>query len=316
MNLLRKAALITLSIILWQGVQAQQRLVVAQDGSGKYRTVQEAINAVPDGSPLEVVIYIKKGVYKEKLTIPQSKSHITFKGEDKMSTILTYDDYASKKDSSGNNIGTSGSASIHIYGSDFSAVNITFENSSGPVGQAVAVWAGGDHTSFINCRFFGFQDTLYTFGTGTFQLYKDCYIEGTVDFIFGSATAWFENCRIFCKKAGYVTAASTPENVTYGYVFYKCDVTGDALPSSYFLGRPWRPYAKTVFIKCKLGEHIKPQGWDNWSKPDNEKTAFYAEYENTGPGSNTGKRVSWSHVLTSEEASRYTKENVVGKWAK
>lgn len=294
--------------------QAQKQIIVAQDGSGSYKTVQAAINAVPDSSANETVIFIKNGIYKEKLVIPASKHHITLNGEDKFKTVLTYDDYASKKDSLGKNIGTSGSASIHIYGLYFSASNLTFENSSGPVGQAVAVWAGGDHTAFINCRFLGWQDTLYTFGSATKQFYLNCYIEGTVDFIFGAATAWFENCELFCKSGGYVTAASTPENVKFGYVFYKCKVTGNAKKQSFALGRPWRPNAKVVYLYCQLGDLIKPEGWDNWGNPANEKTAYFAEYKNSGPGNTPNSRHQWAFQLTKEQAQEYTQNEVLGGW--
>ena len=294
---------------------AQKQIVVAKDGSGNYRTVQEAINAVPDNSTTETIIFIKKGVYKEKLVLPESKCKVTLKGEDKFTTILTYDDYASKKDARGKDIGTSGSASFDIFGADFTAINLTFENSAGPVGQAVAVRAGGNRSIFSNCRFLGYQDTLYTIKTGTLQLYSNCYIEGTVDFIFGAATAWFENCELYCKKGGgYVTAASTQAGAAYGYVFYKCTITGDAPTKSFFLGRPWRPLAKVVFIKCKMGDQVKPEGWNNWSNPENEKSTYYAEYRNSGPGFNPDSRQAWTFQLTSEQAKDYTREKVLAGW--
>ncbi len=289
-------------------------LVVAQDGSGDFRTVQEAINAVPDFRKKGTTIFIKSGVYKEKLTLSTSKTFVTFIGEDAAKTILTYDDYASKKNRFGEEMGTTSSASFFVFGSDFTAQNITFQNSAGSVGQAVAVRIEGDRAVFKNCRFLGFQDTLYTFGDRSRQYYKDCYIEGTVDFIFGWSTAVFENCQIFCKKEGYVTAASTPQTSKYGYVFLRCHITGDAPEGSFYLGRPWRPYARTIFIECKLDKVIKPAGWDNWGKAENEKTAFYAEYKNTGPGYQPKERVNWSHQLTDAEAQEYTLANIFGDW--
>jgi len=289
--------------------------VVAQDGSGQYRTVQEAINAVPDFRKKETTIFIKRGTYKEKLLLAGSKNLVHFIGEDRDHTILTYDDYNQKKNIFGEDKGTSGSASCYLYGGDFTADNLTFQNSAGPVGQAVAVWVAGDRARFRNCRFLGFQDTLYTYGYGSRQYYKDCYIEGTVDFIFGSSTAWFEDCEIFSKPGGgYVTAASTPDSTRYGYVFTHCRLTGNAPANSYALGRPWRPYAKTVFIDCTLGAHIKPAGWDNWSNPTNEKTAYYAEYRNTGPGAAPTKRADWSHQLTALQAQHYTRDQVLRGW--
>jgi len=288
--------------------------VVAQDGSGTYRTVQEAFNAVPDFRKKVTSIFIKNGIYKEKLVLAGSKQFVQLIGEDPVKTVLTYDDYNQKKNIFGEDKGTSGSSSIYIYGGDFSAENLTFQNSSGPVGQAVAVWVAGDKARFKNCRFLGFQDTLYTYGYGSRQYYQDCYIEGTVDFIFGSSTAWFEGCTIFCKKSGYVTAASTPDSTRYGYVFNRCRITGDAPAGSFYLGRPWRPYAKTVFLDCELGAQINPAGWDHWGNESNKQTAYYAEYRNKGKGFQPNQRVPWSHQLTEQEVAHYTREKVLRNW--
>ena len=288
--------------------------IVAIDGSGDFKTVQEAVNAVADSSGNISVIYIKNGIYKEKIIVPAAKKNIKFIGEDKNKTILTYDDYASKLGANGKNIGTSGSSSIYIYSDGFSAENITFENSAGTVGQAVAVWVAGDKAHFKNCRFLGFQDTLYTYGAGSRQFYEDCYIEGTTDFIFGSATALFKNCEIFCKKGGqFITAASTPQTSKYGYVFLNCKIFGqDGI--SYYLGRPWRPYAKVVYINCEMPAFIKPEGWDFLRKEENKSTAFYAEYQNSGPGFKPKSRVKWSHQLSDEQAKDYTQNNILGNW--
>lgn len=301
----------TLSISLYA---KSKKIVVAQDGSGDFATVAEAIQAVPDHNPNTIVIYIKKGVYKEKLDIAATKTNISLLGEDVDQTILTYDDYASKKNSSGNNIGTSGSTSVFIRCSNFTAENITFENSSGPVGQAVAVSVGGDRVFFKNCRFLGFQDTVYTFGNTNRQYFYRCYIEGTVDFIFGAATAVFEGCNIYCKRGGYITAASTPEGQKYGYVFINCKITGDAPEQSVYLGRPWRPYANVVFIKCHLPSIIKAEGWHNWGKESNQETAFYAEYANNGAGFIPAKRVAWSKQLSSGQAAAYKPKVIFGDW--
>ncbi|HUP13362.1 MAG TPA: pectinesterase family protein, partial [Niastella sp.] len=292
----------------------QQKIVVAGDGTGDYKTVQQAINAVKDSNTSVTTIYIKNGIYKEKLTLPASKTNIRLVGESVEKTILTFDDYASKKDSSGKNIGTSGSASFFIFGSDISAENITFENSAGPVGQAVAMRVTGDRIKFINCRFLGFQDTLYTHGDKSRQYYLKCYIEGTVDFIFGASTCVFDSCVIYGKENGFYTAASTPAGKTFGYVFRHCTITGNAPANSFYLGRPWRPDAKVVFMECDLGNMVKPEGWHNWDKAENEKTAYYAEYNNSGKGAATDKRVLWSHVLTLEEAKAYSIENIFSGW--
>jgi pectinesterase len=239
-----------LIIVVTMSMSQTRKIIVSQDGKGNFKTVQEAINSVQDLNNAETIIYIKNGVYKEKLRLPETKNKVHFVGESVEKTILTYDDFASKKDSAGQNIGTSGSSSFFIFGNDFTAENITFENSSGPVGQAVAVRVTGDRAKFINCRFLGFQDTLYTHGDSSRQYYYKCYIEGTVDFIFGAAIAVFDSCTLYAKKAGYYTAASTPEGKKFGYVFLNCKLTGDAPAGSFMLGRPWRPFAKVVYLNC------------------------------------------------------------------
>lgn len=288
--------------------------VVAADGLGDFRTVQAAIDAVANFSEERTRIFIRAGQYKEKITLPASKRNMTLIGEDAVTTILTYDDYASKRDAQGNEIGTSGSASFILDGNGITAENITFENSSGPVGQAVAMRIDGDRVVFRNCRFLGFQDTLYPRAANSRQYFKDCFIEGTVDFIFGASTSVFEDCTIMCKSSGYITAASTQQGTQYGFVFLRCNVTGEAPQASFYLGRPWRDYARVVFMECYLGRHIKPEGWHNWDKPERETTAFFAEHKNTGRGAGTDYRVPWSHQLTDEQAQAYTLDNIFAGW--
>jgi pectinesterase len=308
------SAIIGLLLLAGQAVAQQVRLVVAPDGSGDYRTVQQALDAVPSGQTKPTIIFIKKGTYKEKLTLAEGKNFVQLVGEDAATTILTYDDYAQKKTVDGKDIGTSGSPSFFMRATDFLAENLTFANSAGPVGQAVAVWVGGDRVRFKNCRFLGNQDTIYT--AGRRQYYQNCYIEGTTDFLFGAATAWFEQCELYCKKGGsYLTAASTLDTVRYGYVFNRCRIIGDAPADSYYLGRPWRPNAKVVFLNCELSPAIKLAGWHNWGKVSNETTAYYAEFNNRGPGAASAtQRVPWSHQLTKAEAKRYTPTHVFGPW--
>lgn len=296
-------------------LKAQDKtLVVAQDGTGDFRTVQEAINAVPDFRKVITTIFIKNGRYKEKLNLSASKKMVTLIGEDVEKTILSYDDYAQKKNRFGEEMGTSGSSGFYIYGDDFTAKNLTFENTAGPVGQAVALWVAGDKASFLNCRMLGFQDTLYTYGPGSKQYFYRCFISGTVDFIFGSATAVFEDCVLFCKQPGFITASSAPDSVKHGYVFLNCRITGTAPVQSVYLGRPWRPYAQAVFLNCDLAAMIKVEGWNNWGKTSNEQTAFYAEYKNKGTGSLTEKRVNWSKQLNDQEAAEYTVEKIFKGW--
>lgn len=311
---IRIACLITLFLISSAAFAVKSDFVVAADGSGDFRTVQEAISAIPDFRKNETVVFIKKGIYKEKLVLAGSKTNVVFIGEDRDQTILTYDDFASKKNRFGEEIGTTGSTSFFVFGDGFRAEDITFENSSGPVGQAVAVRVDGDMVTFINCHFSGFQDTLYPHGEKSRQYYRNCIIEGTVDFIFGWSTAVFDRCTIICKDHGFITAPSTNEGMPFGFVFLDCKITGTASEASFYLGRPWRPFGKSAFLRCELDSMIKPEGWHNWEKPDVEKTSFFAEYKNFGPKASAGERATWSHQLTDEEASAYIPINILGKW--
>lgn len=305
-----------LSLTFFAKAKVQDKqITVAKDGTGDYLTVQEAINAVPDFRKVTTTIFIRNGIYQEKLNLSPSKKLVKLVGEDVTKTILTYNDYAAKKNRFGEEMGTSGSSSFYICGDGFSAYNITFQNTAGPVGQAVALWISGDQTTFFNCRIKGFQDTLYTYGAGNRQYFKNCYIEGTVDFIFGAATALFEDCTISCKQgAHYITASCAPDTIKYGYVFLNCRITGDASARTVYLGRPWRPYSKAVYINCELPKLIKTEGWDNWRKQSNEKTAYYAEYKNKGEGFNPDQRVAWSHQLSEEEVKRYTTDLIFKGW--
>lgn len=269
--------------------------VVAKDGSGDFFTVQEAINAVPDlRGKNRTTILVREGVYKEKIVVPTTKINLSLIGQGNVT--LTYDDYASRKNAFGEEIGTAGSSSFYVYAPDFYAENITFENAAGPVGQAVACFVGGDRAAFRNCRFLGNQDTLYTWCPGR-QYYKDCYLEGTVDFIFGRSTAVFDGCRIHAKRRGYLTAPSTDKGARCGYLFLDCSLTADEGVDRVFLSRPWRDYAHAVFARCEMGAHIHPEGWHNWNKPEREKTVTYAEYANYGPGADTSARVRFGKQL-------------------
>lgn len=283
-------------------------LVVAKDGSGDFFTVQEAINAVPDyRKNARTTILIKEGSYKEKVIIPASKNAVSLIGQGEVK--ITYDDYASKPNIFGENKGTSGSSSCYIYAPDFYAENITFENTSGPVGQTVACFVSADRAYFKKCKFLGFQDTLYTYGKGCRQYYDECYIEGTVDFIFGWSTAVFNRCHIHSIGNGYITAPSTDKGQKYGYVFYNCEITANSDVDKVYLSRPWRPYAQAVFIQCNMDKHILPEGWDNWRNKNNEKTVFYAEYKSKGEGANPEKRVAYSKQLKNTEG--YSIEEVL-----
>lgn len=298
-------------------------IVVAQDGTGDYFTVQDGIDAVPDYSHEKITtIYIKNGLYKERIIIPHNKFRIDIKGQSMDNTIISYDNYARKLCEVGQfEMGTSGSATMYIHSSYVTMHDITVENCAGDtkeIAQAVTLFTNGDFLFFYNCKFLGNQDTIYTYGRYNKQggacrnYFKNCYIEGTTDFIFGCSVAYFQDCTIHSKKDSYITAASTFEGRPYGYVFNHCTLTAADGITKVYLGRPWRPFAKTVFIDCEMGGHILPAGWHNWNKPDAEKTSFYAEYGSRGEGAASAKeRVKWSHQLKEKELQNYTFEKVM-----
>lgn len=312
-------------------------MIVAQDGSGDFKTIQSAINSIPKTNTAPITIFIKAGTYKEKLHL--EVPFITLKGESAATTKITYNDYADKYLPDGSQYGTFRSYTAFFGAHDTTVEDLSIENSSGfgsEVGQALAVYADADRIFFKNCRLLGHQDTLFTgplppapMKPGSFvgprenaeringrQYYENCYIEGEVDFIFGSATAFFYNCEIFSLNRndeinGYITAPSTAEGQAYGYVFEKCHLTSDCEPHTVFLGRPWRNFAKSAFISCRIDAHIKSEGWHNWNKQDAETQSFFAEYGNTGEGADLSNRAAFSHSLNSEEAANYTRQAVL-----
>lgn len=287
------------------------RFTVAQDGSGDFKTIQDAVFAVRDLSQQQVTIFIKKGIYQEKIVIPSWKTNISLVGESRDSTIISWDDYTAKRLPSRDpmlktdSIRTFTSYTVLVQGTDCRIENLTIRNTAGRVGQAVALHVEGDRFIAKNCTLLGNQDTLYAATDGSRQYYTDCYIEGTTDFIFGEATAVFQSCTIKSLINSYITAPSTRPWRTYGYVFFDCRLIADTVAKKVFLGRPWRPTAKSVFIRTDMGSHIVKEGWDNWRNPANEQTAFFAEYKSDGPGANPDGRVKWSRQLTAKEAKKY-----------
>ena len=293
-----------LLLVVVSGTWAQERqdtIVVSRDGTGNFRTLQEAIESARAFMDYTVTIYVRNGVYKEKVIVPSWVENIDIIGEDRDKTIITYDDHANI-----NKMGTFRTYTVKVEGSDITFKNLTIENNAAQLGQAVALHTEGDRLKFINCRILGNQDTIYTGAKFTRLYFKDCYIDGTTDFIFGPSTALFEDCIIHSKRNSYVTAASTPKEAKYGYVFKHCKLTAEPGIDKVYLGRPWRPYAYTLFIECELGKHIVSAGWHNWGKQSNEETARYMEYKNTGEGANASERVAWSKQLTKKEAEAVT----------
>lgn len=279
-------------------------LTVAVDGSGNARSVQEAIDRVPVGNRTRCVIRIKPGVYSEQIRVPASKPYISFIGESAEKTLLTFK--ISNKEAGS----TSAAYAAYIGGHDFHAENITFENSFGTGSQAVAVLVEADRAVFRNCRFLGWQDTLYA--KNGRQYYRDSYIEGHVDYIFGQASAVFENCRIHSKGDGYITApmrfAATEPS---GFVFLNSTLTSENTAKGVYLGRPWRDFGRTVFINTKMEAAIRPEGWHHWV-PEREKTAYFAEYGSTGKGANPEGRAAWARKLGDADVKQFSVEYFLG----
>ena len=312
-------------------------ITIAQDGTGDFGTVAAALDFVESTKMQSAVLFIRKGIYRERLEM--RTPGVTLLGEDAEATVLTGGLYAKMPAEDGLKLGTFRSYSLFIDADDVCFKSLTIENSAGPgslAGQAIALYADGDRLVFEGCRLLGWQDTLFTaplppkeiekngfIGPKQYapringrHLYKNCFISGDVDFIFGGATAYFEGCEIFCRTRdgeaeGYVTAASTPEGQAYGYVFSGCRFTSDAPEHTFYLGRPWRDNAQTVILNSWLGSHIRPEGWHDWNKPQAHALCFYAEYNNDGPGAALSQRPGWVHRLTPEEALRYAKARVL-----
>jgi len=284
--------------------------IVAQDGSGDYTTIQAAIDDSKSFPPQRITIFIKSGTYHEKVKVHEWNPDITLIGESREGTVITYNDYFAK-------VNTGINSTFHTYtllveGDGFIARDLTIVNASGDVGQAVALSVHANNAIVVNCSILGNQDTLYVSGNGFRIYFENCLITGTTDFIFGSATAYFKSCTLHSLKNSYITAASTPQGEAYGFVFDDCRLTAERGIDAVYLGRPWRPYAKTVFLNCMMDAHIKPEGWHNWNKQEAERTTIYGEYNCSGTGYKPSDRVKWSHQLTKRQAKEYTVENCLG----
>ncbi len=282
-------------------------IVVAADGSGDVRTVAEAIAKVPENNRRRITIRIRAGTYFEQINIPANKPYVELIGDGAGKTVLSFDINNARAGT------TSAAFAFYVAGHDFRASNITFENSfkykSGqPGSQAVAVLSDADRSIFRNCRFIGWQDTLYA--KNGRQFFENCYIEGNVDFIFGQAAAVFKDCEIRSKGDGYIAApmrfaADEPS----GFVFLGSRLTASPDARSVYLARPWRAYGRAVFIDCEIGAHIRPEGWNNWGNPANESTAFFGESGSIGPGSEMAKRAVWAKNLTAEQVRSFLPES-------
>lgn len=283
--------------------------VVAADGSGDFTSIQKAIYAAPHRpTGPHWVIAIKPGVYDERVYVQRERGNLRLVAEDPATTRLTAKVHAHMVGPDGEELGTFRTPTLQIDGDGFEIENLTIENAAGPVGQALALRTDADKLTLRNCRLLGWQDTIFVNRGRVY--FEDCTIEGHVDFIFGGATAWFERCHIHCRGNGYITAASTPAGQPYGLVFNRCRLTG-APDAKTYLGRPWRPYGATTFLSCEMSDVVRPEGWHNWGKTQNEQTARYAEHASSGPGASPDERVDWAKQLSESEAEAYSAPKVL-----
>lgn len=306
-------ALFWTTLVGFQAHAYETSMTVAQDGSGDYGTIREAIDATKAFPWHDITIFVKNGVYHEKVDIYQWNTRVKLVGESREKTVISYADHFDKLQRGRNS--TFHTYTLRVAGNDFRAENLTIENTAGPVGQAVALHVEADRAAFVNVTIRGHQDTLYVAGEGHRSYFSGCRIEGTVDFIFGEGTAYFEDCDIVSLGSEtYVTAASTPHNQTYGLVFNNCRFLAEEEVSKVYLGRPWRQFAKTVILNSKLGAHIHPAGWHNWDDKEKEHSVFYGELDNTGTGAAQSQRVKWRKLLGADDAQHYSKATVLGDW--
>ncbi|HEX8916202.1 MAG TPA: pectinesterase family protein [Humisphaera sp.] len=318
-----------LFVVLAARPSSARTVTVDAGGGGDFKTVQEAVAAVPDGAAERTVIRIRPGTYEGPVVVAKAKAKVTFEGEDAERTVLTYG-YNINEENPPPAVRRYWGIGVVVLADDFRAERVTFRNTSGDHGQALALRIDGDRAALRHCRLLGWQDTLRV--EAGRQYFVDCYVEGRVDFIYGSGTAVFDRCTVHSKNGGYVTAASTPADRPFGFVFLRCKLTGDATPwtppaglppgasdtkpprpgKAAYLGRPWRPHASVTFVDCEMGDHVRPEGWDNWGKASNEQTARYAEHNSTGPGANPAKRVAWSRQMGKDEAAKISVRAVLG----
>ena len=302
--------LLAILLLFLVGCQQQPKTeyVVDCNGKGDFTSVQECLDALPSKSTVWRTVTIKEGVSREKVSIDYYKDKLTLIGEGDVKIV--WDDHAYKV-VDGYTMTTYDCWTMTVLADEVHLINLTIENDSGRKGQGVALETQGDRIIIENCRLLGNQDTFFTKDYVARVYVKNCYIEGTTDFIFGASTTVFDNCQIHCKQNSYITAASTAERTIYGYIFRNCRISvGDEVTAMY-LGRPWKSTGRTVWIECYMPEEIVPAGWHNWGAKDREERCFYAEYKSYGPGARPDKRVKWSHQLTEEEvAKNYTLEKI------
>jgi len=347
-SIIKKWVLLFIPLFCWNVVSFAQKqsarfkadMVVALDGSGQFKSIQEAINAVPDSSLKRTVIFIKNGTYHtEKLIVPASKMNLTLMGEDREKTIIRYHIYDCSSVESENKCPAESwllwkdnrelirtSATLTVMADNFLAVNMTIANTAGPVGQALALTLRGDKIQFSNCNILGYQDTILLGRNGKRNLFTNCLVLGRTDYIYGPGIGYFVNCEIRSYGGGWITAPSTPETQMYGFVFNRCKFTyigdsprkgDDGRPVA--IGRPWHNYPKVTVLNSEMCEQMHPEGWPTTWRMEyastSDKLQLY-EYNNTGKGADMSKRAKWAGIrsLTASEAKRYTMKLVLGDW--
>ncbi|EDY83836.1 Pectinesterase superfamily [Verrucomicrobiia bacterium DG1235] len=283
---------------------------VAADGSGDFSRIQAAIDDCKSFPDLPITIRVKEGRYREKVTVHAWNTNLTILGLGEV--IIAYNSHFKEVNRGRNSTFFTGT--VEVLANDFSARNLTIENTAGPVGQAIALRVEGDRCSFFDCRLIGNQDTLYLAGEGHRQYFENCYIEGTTDYIFGGATAFFQNCILMSKADSYISAASTPKSSSFGFVFNKCRLDAAKGITEVYLGRPWRKHAKTVYLGCDYGDFIAQAGWDDWGLEDPGASVFYAEYIPKGSKKTGKRRIAWSCQLSKSDLSDYSREKVLRGW--
>jgi pectinesterase len=282
---------------------------VSPDGTTAYTSIQAAIDDAKSFPDRDIRIVLAPGIYEEKVVVWEWNTRLSLIGAGRENTVIRWDDHFERMDRGRNS--TFHTATLRVESNDFRAFDLTVVNSAGPVGQAIALSVNADRVVFERVALRGHQDTLYLTGEGNRALFRDCLVEGSVDFIFGGALAVFENCEIRSLAAGYVTAASTPADQAAGFVFLDSRLTAAPGVSNVYLGRPWRDHAQTVFLRCEMGGHVLPEGWHDWGRPEARDTVHYAEFDSRGAGGRRDGRVSWSRQLDAQTAAALEPERLL-----
>ncbi|KAK4492650.1 hypothetical protein RD792_003468 [Penstemon davidsonii] len=310
----QKASIKTIDWRLQMAEISKTEIKISQDGNGDFKTINEAIQSIHLPNTRRVILHINSGVYREKVNIPRTMHFITFLGNVSDPPTITGNDTASSVSGRDAPPRTFQSATVAVDANYFVAINVKFENTAPHVvgsvgGQAVALRISGNKAAFYNCSFYGAQDTLYDHKG--LHFFSNCFIQGSVDFIFGYGTSLYENCYLnsVTKKVASVTAQKrTNSSMSSGFSFKNCTISGSG---SIYLGRAWGDYSRVVFSYTFMDKIVLPQGWSDWGDRNRDQKVYYGEYKCSGPGSNLTGRVPWVRVLTDEEAKPFIGMNYI-----